>query len=153
MNLIHQLRAAIDKKDSTEVENALMLCSDKEVGAEYVGLLVELLLADWHMKHEDITLELQRLRSPLAVPALQLTATRKFTYLRYNDSQALARKCTWALADIGTNQAKAKLIELAASGDGGVSAYAQKRLDNWELELRRKGAGPDGAGNSHCAGQ
>ena len=140
MNAIHQLQAAIDKKDGNAVEDALLLCYDKEGGADYVGLLVNLLLADWHMRHEDVALELQRLRSPLAVSALRVTATRKFQYLEYNDSHALARKCTWALADIGTMEAKSKLIEIAACEDPEVAGYAHKRLENWESELGRKGA-------------
>lgn len=153
MNTLHQLRAAIDKKDSDAVEDALMLCYDNEGGADYIGLLVQLLQADWHMRHEDVALELQRLRSPLAVPALRATATRRFAYLEYDSSHALARKCTWALADIGTKEAQEKLIEIASCDDPEVAGYAQKRLDNWELELRRKGAEQDGAGNSHRAGQ
>ncbi len=151
MNAIHQLRAAIDRKDSDAVEDALMLCYDHESGADYVGLLVQLLQADWHKRHEDVALELQRLRSPLAVSALRGTATRKFAYLEYDSSHALARKCTWALADMGTKEAQEMLMEIASCDDPEVAGYARKRLDNWELELRRKGA--DGPGNSHRAGQ
>ncbi|MCC5848854.1 MAG: hypothetical protein JJU29_12255 [Verrucomicrobia bacterium] len=140
MKAILNLQVAIDKKDGNAVEDALILCYDKEGGEDYVGLLVQLLLANWHMMHEDVALELQRLRSPLAVPALRVTATRKFQYLEYNGSHALARKCTWALADIGTKESKDKLIEITACEDPEVAGCAQKRLTNWESELGRKGA-------------
>lgn len=142
MNPIDQLRAAIEKQDSDVVESVLHLCYDKAGGADYVGLLDLLLLADWHMSHEDVAQELQRLRSPLAIPALRTTATRKFAYLEYNNSHALARKCTWALADIGTKEAKEKLLEIAACEDREVAGYAKKRLDSWESELGRKGPEP-----------
>jgi hypothetical protein len=44
---------------------------------------------------------------------------------------ALVRKCTWALADIGTPEAKARLQDLAKSLNAQIAGYAQKRLDRW----------------------
>jgi hypothetical protein len=63
----------------------------------------------------------------------------KFKYLEYNNSYALARKCTWALADIGTDESKKALEDIANGMDGEVAKYAQSRIDNWDSELKRKG--------------
>lgn len=139
MSNINHLQIAMDNHDGGAVEDALTQCY-KEESAAYIDLLVELLLADWHTRHEDIALEMQRLRSPITIPALKTTSLRKFAYLDYNNSHALARKCVWALADIGTMHAKSELAEIADCEDDVVAEYARKRLDKWELELARKRA-------------
>ena len=84
---------------------------------------------------------LQDLCVPETADALATAALIKHEYLEYDNSYAFARKCTWALADIGTPQALANLEYLAQTSDPDVAAYAQKRLDNWEHELHRKGRG------------
>jgi hypothetical protein len=67
----------------------------------------------------------------------------KHDHLAYDDRHALARKCTWALADIGTPAARAHLEGIAHRGDPELAVYAQERLANWESELDRKaGGGP-----------
>jgi len=79
------------------------------------------------------------LRSPAAVDALERTAHAVHGYLAYDDGFALARKCTWALADIGTPEAQQALVRLAACDNSIIASYAQKRLTNWQNEFHRKG--------------
>jgi len=131
MNPIQTLKEAYKRQDGEAVELALMQCYDKFDRSDYVAVLIDLLLEDWHYKHEDIALELQRIQSPLAVDALHQTAIKKFAYLDYNYSHALARKCTWALCKIGTEEAKQRLIQLTDFEDSEVVSYAQKRLVSW----------------------
>lgn len=45
----------------------------------------------------------------------------------------------WALADIGTEEARSYLQKLVAGADEIVAGFARKRLDNWEKEMGRKG--------------
>lgn len=66
------------------------------------------------------------------------TANVELEYFNYDDTKSLARKCIWALADIGTEKAKEKLVLLSNSSDTLIANYARKRLNNWELELSRK---------------
>lgn len=119
------------------VSEALYLC--KTIDCDFVPLLSEILGEEWHISHEDIVLFLQQLKDNRATPILLETAQRKFEYLSYDDSYPLARKCTWALADIGTVDSKNALIELSTNKDLVIAGYAQKRLDNWNHELIRKG--------------
>jgi hypothetical protein len=135
-----ELRAALVSRDAHTVESALTLASRFGVLTAGLGpLLAELLLLPWHQQHEDIARALQQLRLPTTVDALATAALVKHDYLAYNDSHAFARKCTWALADIGTREARAHLERLARSSDSEIAAYAQKRLDKWDAELHRKG--------------
>ena len=140
MDPVARLEEAVKHRNAYEVEDALCEDYDSSRSEEYVAVLIELLGHEWHIKHEDIALELQRLRDPEAIGILRITAERKFGYLDFDDSKALARKCTWALADIGTEDARIALKEIAQLPDEEVAGYAQKRLERWEQEKERKRA-------------
>ena len=71
--------------------------------------------------------------------ALYRTAFVEHEYRAYDEFFGLARRCTWALADIGTVEAYEKLELLAQCNNPMIAAYAQKRLDSWEEEKTRKG--------------
>lgn len=101
--------------------------------------MADALLGDWHELHEDLTSELQRLRDPQTADALFRAATAAYPYRHWDDGHAVARKCTWALADIGTPETKRMLTELAKHSNEVLAGYATKRLERWEQELSRKG--------------
>jgi hypothetical protein len=105
-----------------------------------IPLLCQLLSARWHQHHEGIVQTLQELRAAAAVDALYDTALDRHEYLAYDEFFGLARKCTWALADIGTQDALAKLHLLAGNENAIIAGYAQKRINNWDEERARKGA-------------
>jgi hypothetical protein len=136
-----ELRRAVLSQDAKAVDHALLLAVRLHLmTADLAPLLAQLLLLPWHFKHEDIALALQRLRVPATADALAQAALMKHDYLAYNGSHAFARKCTWALADIGTPEARAHLESLSRVDDVELAAYAKKRLDNWDDELGRKGS-------------
>lgn len=139
--------AATSARDGAAVECALMLAVETldrvvkhELDLDVVPTLVELLRAPWHTRHEDTARWLQQLRDPRAVDALFDIATTKFPHFEHDNSYALARKCTWALADIGTPEARTKLEALAGISDPEIAGYARRRLDHWDDEIDRKGA-------------
>jgi hypothetical protein len=57
------------------------------------------------------------------VDALERTAHAVHDYLAYDDGFALTRKCTWALADIGTPEAQQALTRLACDNSN-IASYA-----------------------------
>jgi len=108
---------------------------------ELVPTLCELVLEDWHEQHEDVVLLLQELKDGRAAEPLYRAATTSFDHVdRWNNLHEFQRKCTWALADIGSDDARAYLRELAHFDDSHLAGYAQRRLDLWDEELGRKGA-------------
>lgn len=139
-DMILKYQEVIKNEEPYDVEDYIsyFLKTSDENKIEYVAQLNGLLSLDWHYQHENIALILQGLKSPMSVNVLFATATKRFEYLSYDDSFALARKCTWALADIGTAKAKDKLISLSLNSNEYIAQYAKKRLDNWEKELHRK---------------
>ncbi len=143
---LKNLQSALESKRADEMEFAIFDSFPAGINGDFIEVLTAILECDWHTRHEDVARALQDLKDPRSIDVLYKTAQRKFAYLEYNDSKALARKCIWALADIGTVAAHQKLQALAKLSDKEIAAYAQKRLDGWEKELARKGPGQKGVG-------
>ena len=133
-----RLAAAIAARDAEAFEDALTHAYRAGLPSTLSELLGEALLMDWHTRHEDVASALQQLKDPKTVDALFTAATATHAYLDYDEFFGLARKCTWALADIGTPQAKDHLRTLAKSTNELIAGYAQKRLDRWDAEAPRK---------------
>ena len=133
------LEKAALSNDPEEIECALLLLFIGGPFLEAAPVLTNILSPEWHYKHEDIVLALQTLRAPIAVDTLFQVALEKYDYLKYDEFYGLARKCTWALADIGTPEAYEKLLELAKCGNPVIEGYAQRKIDLWMAEIARKG--------------
>ena len=136
---LRDLHSVIRAKDGERVELALNECFRAGFTREHVPALVGLLGQPWHTRHEDVVSALQQLKDARAVDALYEEALASYEYLEYDEFYGLARKCTWALADIGTPEAKAKLEALAREDNELIAGYARKRLNQWDAELHRKG--------------
>lgn len=97
----------------------------------------QLFSMNWHQLHEELASGFQKAAHP---------ATAEFIFEQVAsgdipefDYKPCSRKCVWALADIGTAEAKAYLEELSQSKNEHVSGFAQRRLSRWALEIPRKG--------------
>ena len=137
--ILKKLKESLDSKNPDEIEYAINDAWQDGMNETYVDVLIEMLALTWHYRHEDIVNALQELKSPKSVSALFEAATVHHPYLEFDENYSLARKCTWALADIGSSEAKEKLELLAKDENKMISSYALKRLENWENELKRKG--------------
>ena len=91
-------------------------------------ILCSLLIRNDHESHEDLADTLQDLRDPRSVECLFDRVQRRLPYLDYNDSAALARKCVWALHDIGTVEAIEKLDALSNDPREEISNEVAARL-------------------------
>ena len=126
-----ELEHACAQRLSDDVEAALILASRFALSKELAPALCDLLEPDWHTRHEDIAQMLQAIKVPSTVDCLYRAALKKHAYLSYDNSAALARKCTWALYAVGTPEAFVKLQALAYEEH--IRGYAQKRLDDPRL--------------------
>lgn len=135
-----ELNAAVQSGDASAIEIAVTHAYQVGLCREFVPALIALLSQRSHTRHEDIVLALQELKDASAVGALYETALQEYDYLSYDEFHGLARKCTWALADIGTTDAHGRLEALATHLNPQIAAFAQKRLESWEDERHRKGA-------------
>lgn len=138
------LEKAYKEQNGEDLECVLLIGFTFGFAPKHVGLLCHILEARWHYSHENIVGALQDLRDSSAVDALERTAHAHHEYLDYDEVFGLARKCTWALADIGTTEAQQALTRIAASDNSLIAGYARKRLVHWQKELDRKGTAPTG---------
>lgn len=133
------LRSHPEKLKADSVESLLHLARIVERPPDYGPILASLLLCTNHQRNEDIAQTLQWEKDPRTVEALYQAAATIHDHLHYDEFFNVARKCTWALADIGTPEARAKLQLLAKSENLTIAGYAQKRIVKWDRELPRKG--------------
>ncbi len=140
--LAEKLQNAALSRDANEIESVLAEMYRSGPKHEFVSQLNQLLVLDCHQRHEDIVHTLQQLKDPSSVEVVYKTALKAFDYLSYDERFGLARKCTWALADIGTPDAKEKLQQLSKSDNPFIAEYALKRLERWSEELPRKAYNP-----------
>ena len=122
------LTEAADAGAADDIESMLAICwRFGALSSDAVSLLCRLLLADYHSRHEDVARYLQGLRDPRSVDALYDACFLDLPYF-IDDGDALARKCTWALSDIGTPEAVAALRRLTDHPRESVIGYALKRI-------------------------
>lgn len=127
----------LQKKDPQLVWEFLDLRPSDTTEEELIGYHSELLRLTWHYCHDQIVSGFQWMSNPVCTNILYETAINDD--IEPLDYRPVARKCTWALADIGTKEAREKLRLLAACGNEIIEGYAQKRFDHWEQESSRKG--------------
>lgn len=128
--LFEMLNFAYKQRSDVNVEIALYLVFTYELFSEnYLDVLNNLILCDWHEQHENIAMLLQRLKSPKSVDYLYNAVNKKYSYLEYDDSYALAVKCIWALGDIGNEEAKEYLKKLLTSENEIIVENAKKQLE------------------------
>lgn len=101
----NRVAASIEVSDGTAFELALNDAYQAECLSAIADLLIDALPGTWHSRHEDVVRALQTTRAVDAVETLFEAAHARHGYLDYDETFGLARKCTWALADIGTEAA------------------------------------------------
>lgn len=132
------LQAAIRNKDAMQVEKVLHSAFQNRETDKIVPLMSELCVADWHSMHEDAVVLIQNFGETADVPALECVAGMNLSYLAYDERFGLARKATWALADIGGNEARQALERIAVWDNTVIAGYARRRLTRWDVECERK---------------
>lgn len=135
---LNDLEIAFKKQDSKALEVALADAFNDGLVEVSLPVLIDLCRARWHTCHEDVVSALQKVGDVSAVGAIEEVAYADFAYLNYDEYFGLARKATWALADIGGTSAKEALQRIAKSQNSFKAAYANKRLQKGDIELNRK---------------
>lgn len=128
-DLISLFQKGIANKDLDVIEEVLVLLSIGSFNLNlFVSDLCNLLLTDWHYKHEDIVMLLKEIKDSSTVDCLYKAAELYFEYLDYDDTYQLARKCIKVLSAIGNENAISKLWLLSKSEIPEISEYSKKEL-------------------------
>lgn len=118
-------------KNADYVEFALVACARFGIyNNKFVDILCKLLKEKWHYRHENIVNVLQELKSSKSVQTLYEVIFIKYDYLhKVDECHALARKCIWALGEMGTHEAYDKLLLVFNNiKDEYVKAVTKKQL-------------------------
>ena len=118
-------------------EDAVRELTDAEsaIAARDPVSLSQLLLEDSHELHEDIVLELGLIGDPCAIDAIARAVRVPFGYLiAWDNLHEFQRKCAYALARIGTPEARTALESLAAEADPFLKEYGEEGLQHWPLK-------------------
>lgn len=128
--VLRVLKQAQATRDPEAVETALLLGARFTVPAAAIHPIHELLDQTWHWSHETMVGQLQQWRDPASVSRLARAIQLKpqLGYLDYDDYGAFYKKCLWALAEIGTEEAVSVMRECAASDDAVLREQAAYRL-------------------------
>jgi len=137
---LKEIKRLIAKKDYLGVEESAshfieVYSRDEEI----LLLLCEIFESDWHTRQEDLASSFQFIKNPITAKSLFRMVFKLTEYDKWNDTFPMQRKCVWALADIGTTEAINYLKEIESKANKTISSFATKRLQNWEVEFRRKG--------------
>lgn len=124
-NLTSKIRLMLSdicmEKDAAKLEIILcVLISFEEIQHELVDYLNQIILMDWHKQHENLAMILQNIKSPTSVESLYCTVYKRYSYLAYDESYALAVKCIWALGAIKDEYAIEKLEQIVVSADNSI---------------------------------
>ncbi len=136
-DIFEQFDAILSSKDPKKAYEFYQLdfsgCTEDEV----IQMEMKLFEETWHTLHDELANGFQIKRNPTVVGLLcKAVLDGKIPEFEY---KPVSRKCTWALADIGTEEALECLKAIALSKDETLAGYAKKRILLWEDELERKG--------------
>lgn len=106
-------------------------------GPARADLLTKLLVKEGHDRYEDIVFELGLIGARNAVPAIVKGANTPFQELiRWGNLQEFRRKCAYALARIGTDEARAALQGMANSSDVDLREYGEEGIRHWPIPYK-----------------
>ena len=126
---ISLLRTSAGNLNGDEVEALLMLAGHLHEMEDGVTVLNTLLPLRNHTSHEDIVRSLQAAAAPSSVPPLISIIESGQSFAPWDDGTALVRKCFWALAAIGTENAWRAIERYSSSGDSKITQAANEQLE------------------------
>ena len=131
------MQQALDDRSSDDVDFALGILFRFWPTADCVPLLCELLVADFHHRHEDIIDTLNSPAEVYSVPFLRQAILLKprLAYLAYDDYGTFYMKCFSALRGIATPEAVAVVREFTTSED----LVARKESLYWLSRIEKDG--------------
>lgn len=123
------LDASFRSKSATDVEQYIYLIFKFEVyKKEYVDILNNLLISEWHYQHENIVILLEKISSLSSIPYLYNAIDLRPQYLTCNNSHSFEIKCVRAIYYIGKEKAIPYLKELCNNKIFDVRETAKRQI-------------------------
>lgn len=137
INAISDITDAIEKglleayqsQNADNVEEFIYLTFAFEVfDVRNVDILNQLVVSDWHYKHEDIALLLQRISSLDSIEYLYDAIELRPQYLEWDDNYAFEVKCVRAIYYIGKEKSFSYLEKLCKHPNDVIREMAQRQI-------------------------
>jgi len=109
----------IKSKNPEDLQNALTIMWLLRKEKEQNDILNELIIQNWHTRHEDIIHELQKQKNPKSIPYIKEAMQSKYDYLVSFGTgiRQFISQCGHALSSIGTKEAIKVIEDLSKSND------------------------------------
>ncbi len=125
-SLTRELERALAEHDPELLGELLATARTLGLARQWAPVFAKLLGERWHRDQEDLASALQDLREPATSDALFAVACDSAPFDATDDGRALARKCVWALHDIGARDHLARLA--ATAKDPETRGHAERKL-------------------------
>ena len=135
--LLHEIKEVFIVQDAERVEYLIyaLWFWYNQIGREnvqelerFVDQLNELLLSDWHYKHEDIALLLEEISSDKSIEYLYDAIELHPQYLSWDENYAFEVKCVRAIYYIGKEKAFPYLEKLCKHSNEVIREMAQRQI-------------------------
>ena len=109
--LLNEFLVSYDSKDPKKTDYLVyaLFVLNEEIknfdNAKYLKILNELIISDWHYKHEDIVRLLEMIDSYESLDYLYKAIYLKLDYLSWDDNYSFKKKCIYAISKIGKQNA------------------------------------------------
>lgn len=124
-----KLVEAYQSKNAEAVDELLYLVSLYEIyNGRIVGILNELLVCDWHFKHEDIVLLLEKMSAFESLRYIYDAIELKPRYLQWDENFPFEVKCVRALYYIGKEKSLPYLENLSKNSNEIIREMAKRQL-------------------------
>ena len=132
--LIRDLKEGFKNKDSKRIEFLILAISiiDEKLSCfclnDYLDILNNLLVENWHNKHEDLVYLLERIHDSKSIDFLIKAMNLDLDYLSWDDNYSFERKIIHAIYHIGGKKAHEYLDYLCSSSNQIIKETAMKQL-------------------------
>ena len=132
------IRDAVQEQDGDGLYAAFLFGYQFGFPEETRDLIRDVLLEEWHHQHEDFVQIVGEARDPSDVELFYQVSSLHLPYLAYNDSGALGSKAIYELRNIGTPEAKARVLERQEVEKRPLVVHAiNSNLESWNVPRRK----------------
>lgn len=133
-NLNIYFQELILNKDVDGIEDGLPLLFELE-NDEYIGILHQLILEQWHYRHEDIIHDIQKRKNPASIEFIKQAMQTNYAYLEAygTGTRQFINQCGHALSSIGNSDVIDLIRELSKSDNPVLKdemLYRISRIEN-----------------------
>jgi len=129
-HLLDKMASAIAADDWEAMEHVFDIACSTDDLALKAELLNGLLAMPGHELHQQVTMEIQHLKSPSSIAVIAAVLESGFDYLQYtcSEDEVIAKWFSHALARIGTPEAIDLIRKFSLSDNAGIASEMQYRL-------------------------